>query len=255
VKRKTINLKTSFLGLSLLALSACGQTGSQLEEACTSSGCSEKTINAPVNPVDSANPTVPSAPTSPSSPDHPLAYRFPEFQESWKLGRSTYEKAVSYYNQNQGLIKNNRYVTIIDFSQPSSHHRLYLFDLKTGSVEMHATAHGKNSDPDNDGFPTQFSNTENSLESSLGFYLTLATYNGTHGYSLRLRGLEASNNNAEARDIVMHPADYVSDAKNYAGRSWGCPAIDPSISKSVIDKVRDGSLLFIDYDPNEVRRH
>jgi hypothetical protein len=249
---KQLNLSTGIFAFSLLALTACGQPTAQVEETCSQPGCSEKNINSPL-PTEPAAPTVPAA-AVPSSPISDDSYRFPQFSDSWKMGRATYEKMVAYYNQNLAAIKNTRYVTIIDFSQPMSHKRFYLFDLKTGAVETHVTAHGKNSDPDNDGFPTKFSNTPDSLQSSLGFYLTLSTYSGSHGYSLRLRGLESTNNNAEARDIVMHPADYISDDKNYAGRSWGCPAIDPKVSKAVIDRVKNGSLLLIDYDPSEARR-
>jgi hypothetical protein len=181
------------------------------------------------------------------------AYRFPLYTDDWQMPRGTFERAEEYYNDNISKIKNTRFVTIIDFSQASHRKRMYVFDLKNGTMEQHNTAHGKNSDPDNDGFATKFSNTPDSLQSSLGFYLTLATYNGSHGYSLRLRGLEKSNNKAEERAIVMHPADYVSDAKSSAGRSWGCPALDPKISKKVIDKVKDGSLLYIDYDTSDSR--
>ncbi|MGE3262447.1 MAG: murein L,D-transpeptidase catalytic domain family protein [Bacteriovoracia bacterium] len=234
--------------LAAFALSACGQTG-QLEETCTGAKC-EKTVNAPVAPE--TPPGVPAPPQAPSVPS--ASYRFPEFDPDWKMGRATYEKMKAYYNRNLDLIPNARYATIVDFSQPSSHHRFYLFDLKAGTVELHATSHGKNSDPDNDGFPTEFSNTVDSLQSSLGFYLTLKTYNGSHGYSLRLRGLESTNSKAEERDIVMHPADYVSDANNYAGRSFGCPAVDPKYSKKIIDRLRDGSLLLIDYDASEARK-
>lgn len=247
------NLKTGTLFALSLALTACGQPGQQLEETCSQDKCSEKTINAPVSP-DPVTPPAPQPPSPPALSPAPTAYRFPDFDPKWDLGRGTYEKMERYHAANAEKIGNPRYVTIIDFSQPMSHHRLYLFDLKHGTVERHATSHGKNSDRDNDGFATEFSNTPDSLQSSLGFYLTLATYNGSHGYSLRLRGLEKTNDKAEERAIVMHPADYVSDAKNYAGRSWGCPAVDPKISKKLIDRVKNGSLILIAYDQNEARR-
>ena len=81
--------------------------------------------------------------------------------------------------------------------------------------------------------------------SSLGFYRTLTTYNGKHGYSLKLAGLSPTNSNAEARAIMMHPADYVVDGVR-AGRSWGCTAIDPKTSKDVIDRVKNGSIMLVD---------
>ena len=82
--------------------------------------------------------------------------------------------------------------------------------------------------------------------SSLGFYRTLQTYNGKHGLSLRLEGLSPTNSNAAEPAIVMHPADYVSDSAPKAGRSWGCPALDPNESSSMISRVKNGSVLLID---------
>jgi hypothetical protein len=92
---------------------------------------------------------------------------------------------------------------------------------------------------------TFFSNTMGSKMSSLGVYHTQATYNGKYGYSLRLLGQESTNSNAFERAIVMHPAIYVSDSEGRAGRSWGCPALDPKISVAVISKIKEGSLLLI----------
>ena len=56
-----------------------------------------------------------------------------------------------------------------------------------------------------------FSNREGSFSSSLGIYRTLDVYNGHHGRSLHLEGLEPTNSNALARALVLHTADYVSD--------------------------------------------
>lgn len=233
-------MKQKIIALSLFALllTACGQVPNTTEEACNSEKCSETDINAP----------VPGVPTPPSSgqANPKQDYRMPDFDSSWGLSRAIYEKTVKFYERNYRDIPNKAYVTIIDFGRSSSNKRFYLFNLANGTVEKYLTSHGAGSDPDNDGMATLFSNIPNSKQSSLGFYLTLSTYMGSHGYSLRLNGLESSNSNAESRAIVMHPADYVSEKNSRAGRSWGCPALDPSISKSVIDRVRDGSLILID---------
>ena len=42
--------------------------------------------------------------------------------------------------------------------------------------------------------PTRFSNKPESLQSSLGFYITQNTYIGEHGLSLRMKGLEPGYN-------------------------------------------------------------
>lgn len=224
-----------FLLLTALTLTACGQADSTIEETCVGN-CSETEINAPVSGTEEKE--------EPSPPQQ--NFRMPDFNPSWGLKKSIYDKAVAYFETNYRDIPNHAYVTIIDFSLHSSKKRLFLFDLANGKLERHLTSHGAGSDANNDGYAESFSNIPNSKQSSLGFYLTLSTYSGKHGYSLRIRGLESSNSNAEDRAIVIHPADYVQEKNNYAGRSWGCPALDPSISKSVIDKIKSGSLILID---------
>jgi L,D-transpeptidase catalytic domain len=97
-----------------------------------------------------------------------------------------------------------------------------------------------------------FSNDAETNRSSLGLYRTGETYIGKHGYSLRLDGLEPGfNDRARERGIVMHAADYVNaataKAQGYLGRSLGCPALRPEITKSVIDAVKGGGLLFAYY--------
>jgi hypothetical protein len=69
-------------------------------------------------------------------------------------------------------------------------------------------AHGSNS---GENFATQFSNREGSYQSSLGLFRTQESYEGTHGYSLRMDGLEPGFNDlARDRAIVIHAADYVN---------------------------------------------
>lgn len=230
---------------TLLTLSACGQSQPSLEEACTGSNCSEPEINAPVPGAEENNSSVDENIADNTEEPSIDDYRLPDFQSSWELSRAIYEKAIRQYEENRNAIGNTRYMVVIDFSQHSSKKRFYLFDLANGTVNRYLTSHGKNSDTDNDGYATSFSNQEGSLKSSLGLYLTLGSYTGSHGYSMRLRGLEETNSNAEVRAIVVHPADYVQEKSSYAGRSWGCPALDPSVSRDVINKIKNGSLFLI----------
>jgi hypothetical protein len=113
-------------------------------------------------------------------------------------------------------------------------------------------AHGKGS---GDNFATSFSNQMGSSQSSLGLYVTASPYEGKHGYSLKLQGLESGiNDQAEPRAIVIHGAWYVSksmiEQHQRLGRSLGCPAVEESVVKPLIDTLKGGNLLFA-YYPDE----
>ncbi len=141
-------------------------------------------------------------------------------------------------------------VTVIDYTIPSTERRLWVFDLAHTCVLFEElTAHGRNS---GDNQAVRFSNVPNSLMTSLGAFLTGDTYIGKHGLSLRLRGLEQGvNDNSMDRAIVIHAAAYVnaSDAKTKGriGRSWGCPAVRPEISRRLIETVQGGTLVLAYY--------
>lgn len=139
-------------------------------------------------------------------------------------------------------------LSVVDFNKPSSEKRLWIIDLKSKKVLFNTlVAHGRNT---GEAKATRFSNTPNSYMSSLGFYLTDATYYGKHGLSLRLQGMdEGFNTNAMSRAIVIHGADYVSESfvKKYGrlGRSLGCPSVPSEISRDVIQTIKDKSVLYI----------
>ena len=139
--------------------------------------------------------------------------------------------------------------SVIDFSLPSTARRLWVFDLVTGEVlENDRVSHGSGSNSDDDpAMAARFSNTPGSLMSSLGLARTAETYEGNNGYSLRLDGLEASNDNLRDRAIVVHGAAYAEDEfvddNGYLGRSSGCPAVAMSRSAFLIDLIKEGTLL------------
>lgn len=142
-------------------------------------------------------------------------------------------------------------LSVIDLSLSSADKRFWVLDLERYEVLFHElTAHGKNS---GDEFAERFSNTINSLQSSLGFFLTGQIYQGAHDLSLKLYGLEKNiNHNAFVRGIVIHGADYVNSqmaqAVHKIGRSFGCPAVRNEVVKPMIETIANGSCLFI-YHP------
>jgi len=162
--------------------------------------------------------------------EHVLGQALKAFQAAWARGDT-----------------DRKLLTVIDYSLPSSQKRLWVIDLASNKVLFHQhVSHGKNSGGNT---PTKFSNTNMSKQSNLGLLKTAETYYGKHGYSLRLDGLEVGFNDlARKRAIVVHGASYATqsfvDANGRLGRSWGCPAIDPAISRKLIDTIKGGSLIF-----------
>jgi hypothetical protein len=157
-----------------------------------------------------------------------------------------------------GLASAARRLAVIDYSLPSTEIRMWVFDLRRGRLLFaEHVAHGRGSGED---LATAFSNREGSHQSSLGLFLGAETYYGANGYSLRLDGLEPGfNDQARARAIVMHGADYVNPTQareqGRLGRSFGCPAVRRAVAPAMINSLREGQLLFADYpDPGWLAR-
>lgn len=138
-------------------------------------------------------------------------------------------------------------LTIIDFSKSSNVKRLFVIDISKGELLFQSlVAHGKGSGEE---FATRFSNVPGSFESSTGFFITGETYQGKHGYSLHLKGMDPGiNNAAEDRAIVFHAADYVTTdfiaLHGRLGRSQGCFAIPEKYCQAMIDAIKGGSCVY-----------
>ncbi len=163
----------------------------------------------------------------------------------------TFAKAMTGYlnlRQHGRLAEAKKVLTVVDFDLPSTQKRLWVLDLAKNEILFHTlVAHGHNSGENE---ATNFSNTDQSNMSSLGFYATGSEYEGKHGHSLRLQGLdEGFNTNAAARSVVMHGAEYVSEAfikqNGRLGRSLGCPALPLDQYAQIIDAVNGGTCLFL----------
>ena len=144
-------------------------------------------------------------------------------------------------------------LSLIDFSLSANTKRLWVIDLDNDTILLHSlVAHGRNTGQE---FANNFSNAAESYKSSLGFYSTGEIYNGKHGKSLKLDGLEPGiNDNARNRAVVVHGANYVSESfvrnNKRLGRSLGCPAVPVEITNELINIIKDKSCLFI-YFPSE----
>ena len=166
------------------------------------------------------------------------------------LRYDVFEKAMTgYLNlKKAGKLGAKDRLTVVDFSLPSTEKRLWVLDLDKKEVLFHTlVAHGHNS---GENVATNFSNQNESNMSSLGFYVTEGEYVGKHGRSLKLEGLDQGiNDNASARSIVMHGADYVSEdfirQNGRLGRSLGCPALPMDQYAQIIDAVNGQTCLFL----------
>lgn len=155
-------------------------------------------------------------------------------------------KAITYYDANKTKLNlSKRYMAIFDYSQHSSKKRFYIIDLVDGSVEQLVSSHGVGSDSKNTGYATTFSNVNNSKQSSLGFVRGAERYYSSKFKSdaLRLDGLETRNSRVRSRAIVIHAADYVTSSN--AGRSWGCPAFERNRTRSVVNRLENGALIYL----------
>lgn len=166
------------------------------------------------------------------------------------LGRRAFDYAMLGFEvlKNKKMLADDDLLSIADMSAVSGKKRFFVIDVKHYRLLFVTyVAHGRNSGLDQ---TLYFSNEAESNKSSVGFYITSSTYSGKHGFSMRLEGIELGfNNNAMSRDIVMHSADYVSEAvvksQGYVGRSLGCPALSADVYKPIIEKIKNGTCLFI----------
>jgi len=165
------------------------------------------------------------------------------------VGFHAFEEALKGFRQFE---QERAILTLIDFTKPSTEQRLCVIDLQEQQTLFKShVSHGRNSGGN---YAVSFSNQPQSFKSSLGFFRTGDTYYGKNGYSLILEGLEkGKNDKAKERAIVMHGAKYADPAiikkQGRLGRSLGCPALPPAVSREIINTIKDGALLYIHGNP------
>jgi hypothetical protein len=139
---------------------------------------------------------------------------------------------------------------IADFSAHSAIPRFHFANLENGTVRSFRVAHGTGSDPQHDGWLKWFSNTPGSNATSRGAYISWEWYTGKYGTSVRLGGLDPDNSNTLDRAIVMHAAQYATQAHldrwGRLGRSNGCFALSPEDFLEALASLSGGRLLYAD---------
>jgi L,D-transpeptidase catalytic domain len=160
------------------------------------------------------------------------------------------QRALAALDRHSAVIPDRDVIAIADFSLPSRAPRFHLVDLAGGQISSHLVAHGRGSDPAHTGWLQRFSNEAQSHATSAGAYRTDGLYVGAHGRSIRLTGLDATNDNALSRAIVVHAAWYVSPemAKMHGvlGRSEGCFALSNASLPEVLQRLGSGHLIYAD---------
>lgn len=114
-------------------------------------------------------------------------------------------RALAAMQLHRRSIANPGLIAIADYAAPSREKRFYLVNLVSGQTNSYLVAHGRGSDPAHCGFLTRFSNQEGSYASCSGAFVTGDEYQGKHGRSMRLDGLDATNSNAMPPTVTNTP--------------------------------------------------
>jgi len=153
------------------------------------------------------------------------------------VNQNAIQAAMTAFNAYGSQASNQRYIGVMDYSQNNSAGRFYIIDTQTGEISASKAAHGYNSDPGRTGVASQFSNTMNSNQSSLGAFIATPYYSQSMGKNaLKLNGLQQGvNDNAADRGLAIHSAGYVT--QDSCGMSGGCIAYPPELENDINTKL------------------
>ena len=220
----------------MLRLGAYGAAGAILSTAASSSVLPSLALPSMADPLSPLAPQ-PQAPAQVLTPAAPGG-----------IDPQLFARAKAALDRNRIYARD--YMGVVDFSKPSNEGRFSVVDLRNGEVETFRVAHGRGSDPEHSGYLQRFSNDFGSYATSNGTYVTTDYYDGKYGLSMKGRGLDWSNSNAEARAIVIHNAWYAEPAMIGAhgklGRSEGCFAFSRDDQWSVMRKLAGGRMIYAD---------
>jgi hypothetical protein len=216
----------------ILRLGAAGAGGLLVSSAASSVGLPLPSGPVPMRPLS----PVPATPVAPAAPTgiNPLLF----------------QRAKAALDLHRNRVRYRDSIGIVDFSLASAEPRFHVVDMIGGQVESFRVSHGKGSDLGHTGFLDHFSNTPGSEATSNGAYTTADTYHGKYGLSMKLEGLDWSNNNAMSRAIVMHHAwyaeDEVAEDLGKLGRSQGCFAFSRTNHWNVMRRLYAGRMIYAD---------
>jgi len=246
------------LAFAVLVLGAAPPTSARAGDAATASAALAPAVEAAAPPA--AMPAPAEAPAeAPDAIDRRVSaalraltphVRYSSHPEALRMALRAY---YNYRAANPGRVR-KPYLFFVDFGLDNRTPRGYVFDMDRLTLVdgPFTVAHGSGSSRSRNGVPTRFSNQPGSKATSLGLYLAQETYTfhgraGGRAYTsvgLRLDGQSGRfNNAARRRRIVAHGAPYVT-ARD-AGRSEGCPAIEPHRARRLLPMLANGGVLFL----------
>lgn len=146
---------------------------------------------------------------------------------------------------------NTEYCFMADMKIESGKNRFFVYNIKKDTIETAGlVAHGSGRTYSEE---IQFSNTANSLCTSLGKYKIGGSYMGKFGLAFKLYGLDATNDNAYSRAVVLHAHSCVPNEETAPipiCQSWGCPTVAPAfltVLKTYINNSEKPVLLYVYY--------
>lgn len=175
-----------------------------------------------------------------------------------------YRNMVHSKFQRQASVRNadTRYLIIVDYSIPSNHERLFVWDNECdGIVEKFWCAHGLGGNSTAE--RPEFSNLPGSNCSSLGWYLIDRSVGVSVHYGYKYHavdGLDSSNSNARRREILIHPWHSVSNDEaaqidhpmNLDYRCAGCFTISDIAFQTIDRYIRSTNSRILLYAINGV---
>ncbi len=218
----------------MLRLGAAGAGGLLLTSAASSQILPSSPFARPPAPVNPVAP-LPAAPVSYTAPGG--------------INPALFSKAKAALDS-RNWIRHRDFIGVVDFANGSADPRFHIVHLPSGHVESMRVAHGNGSDPGHTGFLDHFSNRHGSEATSQGAYTTSETYQGKYGLSMKVRGHDWTNNNAESRAIVIHNAWYAEpemiDIHGKLGRSQGCFAFSRKDQWHIMQRLGGGRMIYAD---------
>lgn len=191
----------------------------------------------------------------------------PKDEEQREYGRSSLDSVI-IKQAKDFCVKNDMstdFFLLADLSIHSGKKRLFLYDFSKGSIDTFMVSHGCGPHPwgsDESRESPMISNIKDSHCSSIGKYRLgnrgASQFGGKVKYILH--GLEDTNSNAQARFIVFHSWEAVTDYEIFpigTAEGWGCPAISinafNTIDKMILSTEKSVLLWMIKPDDDDTR--